>query len=111
MGNSPQLALLAEKMMDKVVSENKIKTSEILLFCILLPYNFLFILFLNNIFSEKDIQMLTHSGKFDKIIELLEGPLGVSLLNDAIPGERIHIFYLSLFSSFFFFFHPWLIYL
>lgn len=35
--------------------------------------------------------MLSQAGKHDKVIELLEGSLGVSLLNDAIPGERIHI--------------------
>jgi hypothetical protein len=38
-----------------------------------------------------DINMLNQSGKFEKVIELLAGPLGVSLLNDAIPGERLHM--------------------
>ena len=35
--------------------------------------------------------MLSQSGKYEKVIELLSGQLGVTLLNDAIPGERIHM--------------------
>ena len=34
--NNPQLSQLAEKMMEKIANENKIKTSETLLFCITL---------------------------------------------------------------------------
>eukprot|EP00026_Physarum_polycephalum_P000828 Phypoly_transcript_00829.p1 GENE.Phypoly_transcript_00829~~Phypoly_transcript_00829.p1 ORF type:complete len:861 (+),score=124.38 Phypoly_transcript_00829:1022-3604(+) len=70
LNNNPPLSQLAEKMMDKVVAENKIKTSETLLFY---------------------IYMLSQSGKYEKVIELLSGQLGVSLLSDAIPGERIHM--------------------